>query len=61
MNFFRTKQRTPSELVRALKDAIVKLDATTPGGDTRRKVGVFPLLETLRMLTSGMILMLLII
>jgi calcium binding protein 39 len=38
MNFFRTKQRTPSELVRALRDAVVKLDATTPGGDTRRKV-----------------------
>lgn len=37
MNFFRTKQRTPSELVRALRDTIVKLDATTPGGDTRRK------------------------
>lgn len=38
MNFFRTKQRTPTELVRALRDAVLKLDATTPGGDTRRKV-----------------------
>lgn len=47
MNFFRTKQRTPSELVRALRDAVVKLDATTPGGDTRRKVS-----EIIRLLNS---------
>jgi hypothetical protein len=38
MNFFRTRPRTPVELVRALKDAVLKLDATIPGGDTRRKV-----------------------
>lgn len=39
MNFFKTKQKTPTELVRALRDAVVKLDATTPGGDTRRRAG----------------------
>ncbi len=38
MNFFKTKPKTPSELVRGLRDAILKLDAGQPGGDTRRKV-----------------------
>jgi hypothetical protein len=38
MNFFKTKPRTPSELVRGLRDAILKLDGGQPGGDTRRKV-----------------------
>lgn len=41
MNFFKTKPRTPSELVRGLRDAILKLDAGQPGGDTRRKVQAY--------------------
>ena len=39
MNFFgRTRQRTPSELVRGLRDSINRLDTGAPGGETRRKV-----------------------
>ena len=38
MNFFKSKQRTPPDLVRGLRDAIPKLDAGAPGGETRRKV-----------------------
>ncbi|CAE6455921.1 unnamed protein product [Rhizoctonia solani] len=37
MNFFKAKQRTPSEIVRGLRDAINKLDAGPPGSETRRK------------------------
>lgn len=40
MNFFnRTKQRTPPDLVRGLRDAIPKLEAGAPGSDTRKKAG----------------------
>lgn len=39
MNFFKTKPRSPQDLVRGLRDAITKLDSGPPGGDTRRKVG----------------------
>jgi hypothetical protein len=38
MNFFKTKQRTPPELVRGLRDAIPKLESGAPGSETRRKV-----------------------
>jgi calcium binding protein 39 len=38
MNFFKTKTRTPPDLVRGLRDAINRLEAGAPGGDTRRKV-----------------------
>ncbi|KZW00814.1 Mo25-like protein [Exidia glandulosa HHB12029] len=37
MNFFKTKPRSPQDLVRGLRDAINKLDSGPPGGDTRRK------------------------
>jgi len=37
MNFFKTRPRTPSELVRGLRDSILKLDGGQPGGETRRK------------------------
>ncbi|KAJ8689743.1 Hym1p [Pleurotus ostreatus] len=37
MNFFKTKQRTPPDLVRGLRDAIPKLETGAPGGETRRK------------------------
>lgn len=40
MAFWRTKQRGPPEMVRALKDSIGKLDAAGPGTDTVRKVSV---------------------
>ncbi|KAG8854322.1 hypothetical protein FRB96_007727 [Tulasnella sp. 330] len=39
MNFFKTKQRTPPDVVRGLRDSISKLDAGPPGGDTRRRAG----------------------
>lgn len=39
MNFFKTKPRTPPDLVRGLRDAIPKLDAGPPGNEARRKVG----------------------
>ena len=38
MNFFKTKTRTPPDLVRGLRDAINRLEAGAPGGETRRKV-----------------------
>ncbi|KAH6904135.1 mo25 protein [Coprinopsis sp. MPI-PUGE-AT-0042] len=37
MNFFKTKPRTPPDLVRGLRDAIPKLEHSAPGGETRRK------------------------
>lgn len=37
MNFFKTKPRTPPDLVRGLRDAIPKLESSAPGGETRRK------------------------
>ncbi|CAD6579807.1 MAG: hypothetical protein CYPHOPRED_001013 [Cyphobasidiales sp. Tagirdzhanova-0007] len=37
MAFWRTKQRTPSELIRALRDNIGKLDAGNVGNEARRK------------------------
>jgi calcium binding protein 39 len=37
MNFFKTKPRTPPDLVRGLRDAIPKLDAGPPGNEARRK------------------------
>ncbi|KAH8823117.1 Mo25-like protein [Flagelloscypha sp. PMI_526] len=37
MNFFKTKPRTPPDLVRGLRDAVPKLENSAPGGETRRK------------------------
>lgn len=37
MNFFKTKTRTPPDIVRSLRDAIPKLENGAPGGETRRK------------------------
>ncbi|KDR73132.1 hypothetical protein GALMADRAFT_72611 [Galerina marginata CBS 339.88] len=37
MNFFKTKPRTPPDLVRGLRDAINRLESGAPGGETRRK------------------------
>ncbi|KAG9009528.1 hypothetical protein FRB90_008332 [Tulasnella sp. 427] len=37
MNFFKTKQRTPPDVVRGLRDSISRLESGPPGGDTRRK------------------------
>ncbi|TDL20323.1 Mo25-like protein [Rickenella mellea] len=37
MNFFKTKQRTPPDLVRGLRDAIPRLESGVPGSETRRK------------------------
>ncbi|KAF9240066.1 mo25 protein [Melanogaster broomeanus] len=37
MNFFKTKPRTPPDLVRGLRDAIPKLESGPPGSETRRK------------------------
>ncbi|KAH7912923.1 mo25 protein [Hygrophoropsis aurantiaca] len=37
MNFFKTKPRTPPDLVRGLRDAIPKLENSPPGSETRRK------------------------
>jgi len=37
MNFFKTKPRTPPDLVRGLRDAIPRLEMGAPGGETRRK------------------------
>jgi len=37
MNFFKTKPRTPPDLVRGLRDAIPKLESAPPGSEARRK------------------------
>ncbi|EAU86979.2 mo25 protein [Coprinopsis cinerea okayama7 len=37
MNFFKTKPRTPPDLVRGLRDVIPRLENSAPGGETRRK------------------------
>ncbi|KIJ49191.1 hypothetical protein M422DRAFT_28163 [Sphaerobolus stellatus SS14] len=37
MNFFKTKPRTPAELVRGLKDALGKMDVGPPGSESRRR------------------------
>ena len=37
MNFFKTRQRTPTDLVRGLRDNILKLESAPPG-EPRRKV-----------------------
>ncbi|KAL6303774.1 Mo25-like protein [Sparassis latifolia] len=37
MNFFKTKQRTPPDLVRGLRDSLSKLEAGPPSTETRRK------------------------
>ncbi|KAF8907811.1 Mo25-like protein [Hymenopellis radicata] len=37
MNFFKTKPRTPPDLVRSLRENLPKLDSAAPGGDVRRK------------------------
>jgi hypothetical protein len=41
MNFiFKSKQRTPSELVRNLKDAITRLEGAGVSSEGKRKVGL---------------------
>jgi calcium binding protein 39 len=40
MNFFKTKPRTPPDIVRGLRDAIPKLESGPPGSETRRKVSL---------------------
>lgn len=37
MNFFKTKPRTPPDLVRGLRDAVPKLESAPPGSEARRK------------------------
>ncbi|KAF8823424.1 hypothetical protein HHX47_DHR10000152 [Lentinula edodes] len=37
MNFFKTKQRTPPDLVRGIRDAIPRLESGAPGSETRRR------------------------
>ena len=41
MNFFKTKPRSPAELVRGLKDALNRVDAGPPGGEIRRRVSSY--------------------
>lgn len=38
MNFFKSKSKTPPELVRSIRDAIMRLDAGSTGAEGRRKV-----------------------
>lgn len=37
MNFFKTKTRAPTDVVRSLRDAVPRLESSVPGSDTRRK------------------------
>lgn len=38
MNFFKSKTRTPGELVRSVREAIQRLDAAGTGPEGKRKV-----------------------
>ena len=38
MNFFKSKTKTPPEIIRAIREAIARLDASTTGAEGRRKV-----------------------
>ncbi|KAK2463948.1 hypothetical protein APHAL10511_003999 [Amanita phalloides] len=38
MNFFKSKPRTPTDLVRGIRDTIPKLESTAPGSEARKKV-----------------------
>ena len=51
MNFFKTKPRTPPDLVRGLRDAINRLESGAPGGETRRKVRMISLALWARLLS----------
>lgn len=46
MNFFKSKAKTPPELIRSIKEAIVRLDSSNSGAEGRRKVRR-PILEVL--------------
>jgi len=37
MNFFKTRQRTPTDIVRALRDSVTRLESAAPGSESRRK------------------------
>ncbi|KZT53597.1 mo25 protein [Calocera cornea HHB12733] len=37
MNFFKSRSRGPSDVVRALRDSIARVDGSPPGGDARRR------------------------
>ena len=40
MNFFKTKPRTPSDIVRGLREAVNRLEIPgASGGEAKRKVG----------------------
>jgi len=41
MNFFKTKPRTPPDIVRGLRDAVNRLDTSAHGVEARRKVGQY--------------------
>lgn len=41
MNFFKSKPRTPPDLVRGLRDALPKLEAGPPTSEVKRKVGKY--------------------
>jgi hypothetical protein len=43
MNFFKTKQRTPTDLARGLRDNILKLESAPPG-EPRKKVRLYAIL-----------------
>ncbi|KAM6495203.1 mo25 protein [Amanita muscaria] len=37
MNFFKSKPRTPTDLVRGIRDTIPRLESTVPGSEARKK------------------------
>lgn len=40
MNFFKTKARTPPDIVRGLREAVNRLEPSgTSGGEAKKKVG----------------------
>lgn len=38
MNFFKSKTKTPPEIIRSIREAIQRLDASNTGAEGRRKV-----------------------
>jgi len=55
MNFFKTKQRTPTDIVRALRDAIPRLESSAPGSEARRKANedVSKYLQQIKAILTG--------
>ncbi|KAF8717599.1 hypothetical protein AX14_012110 [Amanita brunnescens Koide BX004] len=55
MNFFKSKPRTPTDLVRGIRDAIPKLGSSAPGSEARKKAceDISKNLQSIKVLLHG--------